>query len=175
VNVFGTLAVINAFLPSLRRSRGRIVAIGAMTGRFPLPFNGPSSSTKAALEAIADVYRAELKPFGVHFVVAQAGNMVTGGPAKTAAALRRTLDSMTPEQRALYGEAFAKFADALNAAQSSGLSAQASANRVIELVEQQPPPIRGAVGKDAEQILRLASEKSDEQLDILRLEYVGLA
>jgi NAD(P)-dependent dehydrogenase (short-subunit alcohol dehydrogenase family) len=175
VNVFGALAVINAFLPSLRRSRGRIVAIGAMTGRFPLPFNGPSSSTKAALEAIADVYRAELKPFGVHFVVAQAGNMVTGGPAKTAAALRRTLDSMTPEQRALYGEAFAKFADALNAAQSSGLSAQASANRVIELVEQQPPPIRGAVGKDAEQILRLASEKSDEQLDILRLEYVGLA
>jgi hypothetical protein len=82
---------------------------------------------------------------------------------------------MTPEQRALYGEAFAKFADALNAAQSSGLSAQASANRVIELVEQQPPPIRGAVGEDAEQILRLASEKSDEQLDILRLEYVGLA
>ena len=104
VNVFGALAVINAFLPSLRTSGGRIVAIGAMTGRFPLPFNGPSRSTKAALEAIADVYRAELKPFGVHFVVAQAGNMVTGGPAKTAAALQRTLDSMTPEQRALYGD-----------------------------------------------------------------------
>jgi hypothetical protein len=31
------------------------------------------------------------------------------------------------------------------------------------------------VGEDAEQILRLVSEKSDEQLDILRLEYVGLA
>jgi hypothetical protein len=101
--------------------------------------------------------------------------MVTGGPAKTAAALRRTLDSMTPHQRALYGEAFATFADALNAAQSSGLSAEASADRVIELVEQQPPPIRGAVGEDAEQILRLVSEKSDEQLDILRLKYVGLA
>jgi NAD(P)-dependent dehydrogenase (short-subunit alcohol dehydrogenase family) len=175
VNVFGALAVINAFLPSLRTSRGRIVAIGAMTGRFPLPFNGPSSSTKAALEAIADVYRAELKPFGVHFVVAQAGNMVTGGPAKTAAALQRTLDSMNPQQRALYGDAFAKFADALNAAQSSGLSARASADRVIELVEQQPPPIRGAVGQDAEQILRLVGEKTDEQLDILRLQYVGLA
>ena len=47
VNVFGALAVINAFLPSLRTSRGRIVAIGAMTGRFPLPFNGPSSSTQS--------------------------------------------------------------------------------------------------------------------------------
>src|ERR1700694_3385492 len=78
--VFGGLAVINAFLPALRRSRGRIVAIGAMTGRFPLPFNGPSSSSKAALEAIADIYRSELKPFGVQFVLVQAGNMVTGGP-----------------------------------------------------------------------------------------------
>jgi NAD(P)-dependent dehydrogenase (short-subunit alcohol dehydrogenase family) len=175
VNVFGALAVINAFLPALRQSRGRIVAIGAMTGRFPLPFNGPSSATKAALEAIADVYRAELKPFNVHFVVAQAGNMVTGGPAKTAAALRRTAEAMTDEQRALYGEAFAKFADALNKAQRSGLSAQASADRVIELVEQQPPPIRGAVGEDAEQLLALVHEKSDAELDVLRLHYVGLA
>jgi NAD(P)-dependent dehydrogenase (short-subunit alcohol dehydrogenase family) len=175
VNVFGALAVINAFLPSLRQSRGRIVAIGAMTGRFPLPFNGPSSSTKAALEAIADVYRAELKPFGVHFVVAQAGNMITGGPAKTASALQRTADAMTDEQQALYGEAFTKFSDALNKAQSSGLSAQASADRVIELVEQQPPPIRGAVGEDAEQLLRLVHEKSDAELDALRLQYVGLA
>ena len=82
---------------------------------------------------------------------------------------------MTPEQRALYGDAFATLADALNAAQSSGLSAEASADRVIELVEQQPPPIRGAVGEDAEQILRLVHEKSDEELDVLRLRYVGLA
>jgi hypothetical protein len=30
-----------------------------MTGRLPLPFNGPSSASKAALEAFADVYRRE--------------------------------------------------------------------------------------------------------------------
>src|SRR5262245_28360057 len=44
VNVFGGLAVINAFLPAVRKARGRIVQIGAMTGRFPIPFNGPSSA-----------------------------------------------------------------------------------------------------------------------------------
>jgi NAD(P)-dependent dehydrogenase (short-subunit alcohol dehydrogenase family) len=62
VNVFGSLAAINAFLPALRKTHGRIVQIGSMTGRLPLPFNGPSSASKAALEAFADVYRAELKP-----------------------------------------------------------------------------------------------------------------
>jgi NAD(P)-dependent dehydrogenase (short-subunit alcohol dehydrogenase family) len=61
VNVFAGLAVSNAFLPALRRARGRIVQIGAMTGRLPLPFNGPSSASKAALAAFADVYRTELR------------------------------------------------------------------------------------------------------------------
>jgi NAD(P)-dependent dehydrogenase (short-subunit alcohol dehydrogenase family) len=174
VNVFGGLAVINAFLPALRQSRGRIVAIGAMTGRFPLPFNGPSSSSKAALEAIADIYRSELKPFGVQFVLVQAGNMMTGGPAKTAAALQRVADSMTDDEKELYGEEFAKLSKALNEAQREGLSAQTSADRVVELVQAQPAPIRAAVGDDSERILRLARQKSDAELDELRRHYVGL-
>jgi NAD(P)-dependent dehydrogenase (short-subunit alcohol dehydrogenase family) len=174
VNVFGALAVINGFLPALRKSRGRIVQIGAVTGRLPVPFDGPSSASKAAFEALADVYRAELKPFGVAFVMAQAGNMRTGGPAKTAAALKRTADAMTGEQRALYGDAFGKFSDSLNNMQNAGLSAEASADRVIELVEQVPPPIRAAVGDDAEEILRFVREKSDTELDALRLQLIGL-
>jgi len=174
VNVFGAMAVINGFLPALRKSRGRIVQIGAMTGRLPVPFDGPSSASKAAFEALADVYRLELKPFGIAFVMVQAGNMRTGGPAKTAAALRRIADTMTDEQRALYGHAFGKFTESLNSMQNAGLSAEASADRVIELVEQEPPAIRAALGDDAEQILRLVREQSDTELDALRLQLIGL-
>jgi NAD(P)-dependent dehydrogenase (short-subunit alcohol dehydrogenase family) len=174
VNVFGAMAVINGFLPALRKSRGRIVQIGAMTGRLPVPFDGPSSASKAAFEALADVYRLELKPFGIAFVMVQAGNMRTGGPAKTAAALKRISDAMTDEQRALYGYAFGKFTESLNNMQNAGLSAEASADRVIELVEQVPPPIRAALGDDAEQILRLVQEQSDSELDALRLQLIGL-
>jgi NAD(P)-dependent dehydrogenase (short-subunit alcohol dehydrogenase family) len=174
VNVFGAMAVINGFLPALRKSRGRIVQIGALTGRLPVPFDGPSSASKAAFEALADVYRLELKPFGIAFVMVQAGNMRTGGPAKTAAALKRISDAMTDEQRALYGYAFGKFTESLNNMQNAGLSAEASADRVIELVEQVPPPIRAALGDDAEQILRLVQEQSDSELDALRLQLIGL-
>lgn len=175
VNVFGGLSVINAFLPSLRTARGRIVLIGSMTGRFPIPFNGPSSASKATLEAIADVYRAELKPFGIDVVLAQPGNMRTGGPAKTAAALQQVADAMTDEQQALYGDAFAKFTKAINSTQGGGLSVGESAARVIELSEQTPAPIRGAVGHDAEEILRLVRELTDAELDALRLKLVGLS
>src|SRR5258708_248999 len=58
VNVFGALSVINAFLPALRKARGRIVQVSTWTASVPLPFNGPSGASKAAMEVFATVYRA---------------------------------------------------------------------------------------------------------------------
>ena len=174
VNVFGALAVVNAFLPALRKTRGRIVQISTMTATLPFPFNGPSGASKAAFDALAAVYRAELKPFGIDVVVAVAGNMKTGGPTKTAAALKRVADGMTFEQRELYGEAFDTFATTLNNMQGSGLDSVSAAGRVIELAEQVPAPSRGAVGADAEEILGFVREKSDAEQDALRLRMVGL-
>ena len=174
VNVFGALAVVNSFLPALRKARGRIVQVSTMTATLPFPFNGPSGASKAAFDALAAVYRAELKPFGVDVVLAVAGNMKTGGPAKTAAALKRVADQMTPEQRELYGKAFDTFAKTLNNMQGSGLDSVSAANRVIELSEQVPAPSRGAVGADAEEVLRLVREKSDAEQNAMRLHMVGL-
>ena len=174
VNVFGALAVVNAFLPALRSTQGRIVQVSTMTATLPFPFNGPSGASKAAFDALAAVYRAELEPFGVDVVLAVAGNMRTGGPAKTAAALKRVAEQMTPGQRELYGKAFDIFATTLNNMQGSGLDSVLAAKRVIELAEQVPAPSRGAVGADAEAILRLVREKSDAELDEMRLHMVGL-
>ena len=175
VNVFGALSVINSFLPALRKARGRVVQVSTWTASVPLPFNGPSGASKAAMEVFAVVYRAELKSFGIDVVVAAAGNMKTGGPAKTASALARVADGMTPDQRALYGQAFGTFSSRLNSMQGSGLDAASAARRVIEIAEQVPAPSRAAVGADAEEMLRAARARSDLELDALRLEIVGLS
>ncbi len=174
VNVFGALSVINAFLPALRKARGRIVQISTWTASVPLPFNGPSGASKAAMEVFSAVYRAELKAFGIDVVVAAAGNMKTGGPAKTAAALARVAQGMTPDQRALYGAAFGAFSSKLNGMQSDGLDAASAAARVIELAEQSPAASRAAVGADSEFMLKAARERTDAELDALRLQIVGL-
>jgi NAD(P)-dependent dehydrogenase (short-subunit alcohol dehydrogenase family) len=174
VNVFGALSVVNAFLPALRKARGRIVQVSTWTASLPLPFNGPSGASKAAMEVFATVYRAELKRFGIDVVIAAAGNMRTGGPAKTAAALTRITDRMTAEQRDLYGETFGAFTAALNGMQDSGLASTAAAQRVIELAEQVPPPSIAPVGADADEILRFVREKSDTELDRLRLQLAGI-
>jgi NAD(P)-dependent dehydrogenase (short-subunit alcohol dehydrogenase family) len=174
VNVFGSLAVINAFLPALRAARGRIVQVGSMTGSFALPFAGPACASKAALESFAAVYRAELKPFGVDFVMARPGNMRTGGPAKAAADLEAAAGSMSPEQHALYGAEFDTFATALNGMQNSGLDPVRAAAYVIEAAERTPAPIGVSVGPDAEHILKLVGEKTNEELDVMRRQFVGL-
>ena len=174
VNVFGALSVINAFLPALRQARGRIVQIGTWTASMPMPFNGPSGASKAAVEVLATVYRAELKQFGIDVVVVVPGNMKTGGPAKTAAALKKVADNMTAEQRELYGRTFGSFANAMNSMQASGLDSVSAAKKVIELAEQVPAPSRAPVGADAEEMLRAVREKSDAEQDALRLRLVGL-
>jgi NAD(P)-dependent dehydrogenase (short-subunit alcohol dehydrogenase family) len=174
VNVFGALSVVNAFLPALRKARGRIVQVSTWTASLPLPFNGPSGASKAAMEVFATVYRAELKRFGIDVVIAAAGNMRTGGPAKTAAALAKVADGMTAEQRGLYGETFGTFTAALNGMQDSGLASASAAQRVIELAEQVPPPSIAPVGEDADEILRMVREKSNAELDTLRLQLAGL-
>ena len=175
VNVFGALSVINAFLPTLRKAgRSRIVQVSTWTASIPLPFNGPSGASKAAMEVFAAVYRAELKSFGIDVVVAAAGNMRTGGPAKTAAALARIADGMTPQQRELYGRSFTTFADKLNDMQGAGLESVLAARRVVELAEQEPAPSIAPVGDDAAEMLRAAREMSDSDQDALRLRIVGL-
>src|SRR5580704_1981984 len=174
VNVFGALSVINAYLPALRKAHGRVVQVSTWTASVPLPFNGPSGASKAAMEVFTAVYRAELKTFGVDFVVAAAGNMRTGGPAKTAAALAHVADTMTPQQRELYGQVFGTFATHLNSMQGAGLDSESAAARVIELAEQTPAPSRGPVGADADEMLRAAREKTDAELDALRLKIAGL-
>src|SRR5260221_2640380 len=69
--------------------------------------------------------------------------------------LSRIAEGMTAEQRELYGKTFDTFAATLNKMQDTGLDSASAARRVIELDDQMPAPSPGAVGTDAEEILRL--------------------
>jgi len=174
VNVFGALSRCECLPPRTEESARTNCPGQYDDGYVTVSLQRAVRSIEGRFDALAAVYRAELKPFGVDVVLAIAGNMKTGGPAKTATALKRVAEQMTSEQRELYGKAFDTFAKTLNNMQGSGLDSVSAANRVIELSEQVPAPSRGAVGADAEEILQLAREKSDAELDAMRLHVVGL-
>jgi NAD(P)-dependent dehydrogenase (short-subunit alcohol dehydrogenase family) len=77
VNVVGQLRVLQAFLPALRRSQGRVVLMGSIAGRSALPFLGAYAMSKFALEAMADALRVEVAPFGMHVSIVQPGTIAT--------------------------------------------------------------------------------------------------
>jgi NAD(P)-dependent dehydrogenase (short-subunit alcohol dehydrogenase family) len=65
VNVIGQLAVTQAFLPLLRKARGRVVNMSSISGGLSAPYLGPYSASKFAIEAISDALRLELRNFGI--------------------------------------------------------------------------------------------------------------
>lgn len=77
VNLLGVISVSQAFLPILRAARGRIINISSVSGRVAMPFSGPYTASKFALEGISDTLRRELMCVGVQVIVIQAGTVRT--------------------------------------------------------------------------------------------------
>lgn len=78
VNVFGSLRVVNAILPAMRKSgNGLFVQISSIMGRFVLPFSAAYTSSKWAVEAIAESLRYDLAPLGIDSVIVQPGAFQT--------------------------------------------------------------------------------------------------
>jgi NAD(P)-dependent dehydrogenase (short-subunit alcohol dehydrogenase family) len=79
VNVFGTIAMTQAFLPLLgarpdvAHAPGRIVNISSVSGSMAVPFMGAYAGSKHALEAITQGFRRELMPYGIEAVAIQPG------------------------------------------------------------------------------------------------------
>ena len=65
VNVIGLHAVTKAFLPLLRKNKGRIINIGSISGFIASPGSSSYAASKFAVRAISDSLRIELKPFGM--------------------------------------------------------------------------------------------------------------
>ncbi len=72
-NVFGVLRTIYATLPSLKKSKGRLVLIGSVSGHISSPMASPYTMSKFAVHALAESLYAELAPSGVSVTLISPG------------------------------------------------------------------------------------------------------
>jgi NAD(P)-dependent dehydrogenase (short-subunit alcohol dehydrogenase family) len=81
VNVFGVMAVTQAFLPLLKRGpgspAGRIVNISSTSGIITFPMVGAYSASKYALESLNDALRRELHRYGIKVIAIEPGSIRT--------------------------------------------------------------------------------------------------
>src|SRR3954465_6295104 len=101
VNTTSQLAVTKAFLPLLRKSKGRIVNMSSIGGRVAQPFAGPHIASKFALEAVSDVLRAELLGWDIDVIAIEPGTIATPIWEKSSREAENVLSKLAPEQREL--------------------------------------------------------------------------
>nr|XP_022321953.1 retinol dehydrogenase 7-like [Crassostrea virginica] len=101
VNLMGALEVTKAFLPLVRKSRGRLVYCGFT----PFPCRAPYVITKVILEALARCLRREMYYVGVTCHIIQPGPFKTSivDPGEMQFALQKS-DATDSEVRAFYGQ-----------------------------------------------------------------------
>jgi NAD(P)-dependent dehydrogenase (short-subunit alcohol dehydrogenase family) len=73
-NVFGTLRMIKAVLPIMRkRRRGRIINMGSVAGFLPMPFSAAYCASKHALHGLSESLDHEVRNLGIRVSVIEPG------------------------------------------------------------------------------------------------------
>ncbi|KAK4210485.1 acylglycerone-phosphate reductase [Rhypophila decipiens] len=94
-NVFGVMAMCQAFVDQLIAAKGLIINIASLAAVTPYAFGSVYSATKAAVVGYSRTMRLELKPFGVRVMVAMTGTVRSQIASKT----HRTLPPNSIYQR----------------------------------------------------------------------------
>ncbi len=164
VNVFGAIQLIRLVTPLMRaQGSGRIINVTSIGGKIYTPFGGWYHGSKFALEAMSDVLRNELKPFGIDVVVIEPGAIKTewGGIAVGSAV---AVSGDGP-----YGDTVRRLAASLD---SDAMNARASepsviAKTIATAATARRPKTRYAAGSGARLILtgrRLVSDRMFDRL-----------
>ncbi|HEY6974113.1 MAG TPA: SDR family oxidoreductase, partial [Nitrospiraceae bacterium] len=149
VNVFGQIAVTQAFLPLLRKAHGRIVNMGSIAGRATIPLMGPYSASKHALEALTDALRLELQQWGIQVSVIEPGAIATPIWEKSIRAAK-DLETAADSSAAIgYTELIMRIKETVGKAAERAIPPDAVVRAVVHALTASRPRTRYLVGTDA--------------------------
>lgn len=149
VNVFGQIAVTQAFLPLLRKGHGRIVNMGSIAGRATIPLMGPYSASKHALEALTDALRLELQHWGIQVSVIEPGAIATPIWEKSVKAAK-DLEVAADSSAAIgYTELIMRIKETVGKAAERAIPPDAVVRAVVHALTAARPRTRYLVGTDA--------------------------
>jgi NAD(P)-dependent dehydrogenase (short-subunit alcohol dehydrogenase family) len=172
VNSIAPVVVTQAFLPLLRRARGRVVNVSSVNGRVATPFSGPYCMSKFALEAFTDCLRQELADWGMHVASVQPGAIETAMWDKarhadwSAEASKRELDH--------YGEAYRAFKKFEEQNVEGAVPCDVVSRAIFHTLTARRPRTRYPVGKNARLFVTLAQICPDRLVDWVTRRVMGL-
>jgi NAD(P)-dependent dehydrogenase (short-subunit alcohol dehydrogenase family) len=150
VNLVGQLAVVQAVLPALRRTRGRVVVVGSIGDRIATPMLGAYNASKFGLLGLTDSLRAELAPSGVRVVLIEPGVISTRIWNSGRVRGEELLATAPPEATRLYQSQIDRVRTDADRAADRGLPPSAVATVITTAMTTRNPRPRYLVGRDAQ-------------------------
>ncbi len=146
VNMTGQVAVTQAMLAAIRTARGRIVFVSSIGGRVALPLTGAYHAAKFGIEAVGDVFRQELRPWGISVSIVEPGSIDTPIWERG----ERTADEIgTPQREALYGKVVERYRKVISDTAERGISPEEAAKAIEHALGAGRPRTRYLVGREA--------------------------
>ena len=161
-NAIGPVRTAQAVLPAMReRRKGKIINVSSVAGRMTGPAFGAYCSSKWALEAISEVLRFEVAPWGIDVVIVEPGTQHTGAQFDN-----MTLARALREGNSLYeGPCNALIAGHQEYARNRP-GPRTVGSMIADLVETVDPlPLRIPIGDEAALILGMRARMSDEEFE----------
>lgn len=174
INLFGQIAVIQAFLPLIRRANGRVINIGSVGDHITPPFGGALAASKAAFASMSSALRLELRPQGIHVCIVEPGSIDTPAVEKTLGAVEEKIASLPLDAARLYGPAMRKVTVTFAKKEHSGSPPETVAKVVERALNERNPQTRYPAGKDSRKLSLLARFLPERILDRAILKVFGL-
>jgi NADP-dependent 3-hydroxy acid dehydrogenase YdfG len=136
-NIFGTLAIIQAALPLLRKQGGgHILGVSSGLGLVTVPVIGYYCSSKWAFEAIHESLAAEIKSFGIKVTIVEPGAYATEFGSQESLKFAAGLE--------MYADFKKEFVDHLITLERG--DPQATPEALFKIVDAEQPPLRFFLG-----------------------------
>lgn len=174
VNLIGPLSVIQAFLPLIRRGRGRIVNVGSIGGLLALPIQGAYSASKFGLEALSDALRLELRQWKIPVSHVDPGVTDTPIFGKTLGELDRALDALHERGHAEYDAQFAAIRKVVEKSPESAAPPEDLAKAIAHALTADKPKTRYHAGHGSKEAFAAARTLTDHAKDRIAVHEVGL-
>jgi NAD(P)-dependent dehydrogenase (short-subunit alcohol dehydrogenase family) len=175
VNVFGQIAMTQAFLPLIRKAKGRIVNTGSVGDHLTPPFASAVAAPKAAFASLTMGLRLELKSQGIRVILVEPGAINTPAVQKTMGEVEATIAALPAEGRTLYAKPMRTLATVFTAHETSGSAPDIVAQVVERALNARNPKVRYPAGKDAAKLTLLARFLPEKLLDRAVLKTFGLS
>jgi len=174
VNVIGHLAVIQAFIPLIRKGNGRIINISSKEGILSMPFVGPYCASKHALEALSDALRMELSYWHIPVTIIEPGTIATEIISRSITSAEECIRRLPRHANEMYQSCFDKARTASTKIAGSALPVDRVAKTLLKAITAKKPKPRYTVGPDATALAIISRLLPDWMIDKLILRQLGL-